>query len=388
MSFAIDYIINPYKTDHKLLITRHNCTPETASLEFELTRNFAHKGKNLGCHLIQSFAFDEIKDPAFAHNIGLELAKNTFGKFQTNIIFNSVSSENYKHYESNYQTYYNIRNVSDKLCKLNGLSVIQNPKKSYATKDKNKKRAEAQNFKNTNHLIANDIKSAIYISNSTDDVFEILKSKGYKIKQGKDITIQHPNADRGRRLATLSKHLHEDLTLNGIEYLINLKDTKPKTRFKLFGYKYKNVRVVLANKIKFSYNALSYQDKKENLQLTLNALAIAQKDHISSYKDLNTRLSLMNRDIKTFGAQLQIIDGKLNHLSQIFALANKYQNLKSKLLNDPKNKVHIKVMKAIIKDLEEYGIKNLSSALNTKNDIQELKNGRISLASDFQTLLY
>lgn len=35
---ALDYITNPDKTDEKLLISSFGCSPETADLEFAMTR--------------------------------------------------------------------------------------------------------------------------------------------------------------------------------------------------------------------------------------------------------------------------------------------------------------------------------------------------------------
>ena len=57
---ALDYITNPDKTDEKLLVSSFGCSPETADLEFSMTREMAKKngmdkGDNLAFHLIQSF---------------------------------------------------------------------------------------------------------------------------------------------------------------------------------------------------------------------------------------------------------------------------------------------------------------------------------------------
>ena len=40
---ALDYITNPDKTDEKLLVSSFGCSPETADLEFALTREAAKK---------------------------------------------------------------------------------------------------------------------------------------------------------------------------------------------------------------------------------------------------------------------------------------------------------------------------------------------------------
>lgn len=58
---AIDYIVDPTKTDDKLLVSSFGCAVETADLEFEKTRLLAmQKGNNLAHHLIQAFEPGEV----------------------------------------------------------------------------------------------------------------------------------------------------------------------------------------------------------------------------------------------------------------------------------------------------------------------------------------
>ena len=75
---ALDYITNPDKTDEKLLVSSFGCSPETADLEFALTRETAKnngmdKGDNLAFHLIQSFKPGEV-DAETAHRLGQQFA--------------------------------------------------------------------------------------------------------------------------------------------------------------------------------------------------------------------------------------------------------------------------------------------------------------------------
>src|SRR5699024_10194272 len=57
---AIDNILNPEKTDGKLLASSFGCGLETADIEFAWTREAAGDlGTHLGRHLIQSFAVGE-----------------------------------------------------------------------------------------------------------------------------------------------------------------------------------------------------------------------------------------------------------------------------------------------------------------------------------------
>lgn len=76
---AIDYIVNPAKTDGKLLVSSFGCSPDTADIEFEWTREQSNaSGTHLARHLIQSFAPGETT-PEQAHEIGLKLAEEVLG---------------------------------------------------------------------------------------------------------------------------------------------------------------------------------------------------------------------------------------------------------------------------------------------------------------------
>lgn len=101
---ALDYITNPDKTDEKLLVSSFGCSPETADLEFSMTREMAKKngmdkGDNLAFHLIQSFKPGEV-DAENAHRLGQQFADEVLkGKYEyvisthvDKIIFTIISS--------------------------------------------------------------------------------------------------------------------------------------------------------------------------------------------------------------------------------------------------------------------------------------------------------
>ena len=108
---AIDYILNPDKTDAKLLVHAYACTPEIADIEFDCTREHAYnKGEHLARHIIQAFSPGETT-PEQAHEIGKRFADELLGgKFEyiltthidkghihNHIICNDVSFVDYKH---------------------------------------------------------------------------------------------------------------------------------------------------------------------------------------------------------------------------------------------------------------------------------------------------
>lgn len=55
---ALDYITNPDKTDEKLLVSSFGCSPETADLEFSMTREMEKKnGMDKGDNNLYIFCF-------------------------------------------------------------------------------------------------------------------------------------------------------------------------------------------------------------------------------------------------------------------------------------------------------------------------------------------
>ena len=141
---AIDYILNPEKTDGKLLASSFGCGLETADIEFAWTREAAgDRGTHLGRHLIQSFAVGETT-PEEAHKIGMELAQAVLGgKYEfvltthvdkehlhNHLIFNAVSFVDYKKYHSNKQSYHAIRRTSDRIRHKRALPLSFQPVRS------------------------------------------------------------------------------------------------------------------------------------------------------------------------------------------------------------------------------------------------------------------
>ena len=148
LSKALDYIENPDKTDGKMLVSSFGCSYETADIEFGYTLSQARdKGNNLAFHLIQSFAPGEV-DYQKAHEIGRQLADAVTkgqheyvltthidkGHIHNHIIFCAVNFVDHHKYVSNKRTYYGIRNMSDKLCRDNGLSVVVPGKRTRTVK--------------------------------------------------------------------------------------------------------------------------------------------------------------------------------------------------------------------------------------------------------------
>ena len=222
LSKALDYIQNPDKTDGKMLVSSFGCSYETADIEFEYTLSQAlQKGNNLAFHLIQSFEPGEV-DYETAHKIGKQLADAVTkgqheyvltthidkGHVHNHIIFCAVNFVDHHKYNSNKRSYYGIRNMSDRLCRENGLSVIV-PKKG----NKGKSYAEYQEEK-TGTSRKGKLKIAVDALipqvSSFEELLQRLQAAGYEIKPGKYVSCRAPGQERFTRLKTLGADYTEE----------------------------------------------------------------------------------------------------------------------------------------------------------------------------------
>lgn len=128
-----------------------NCIPDSdfAKVQFSATRRLWGKTTGIQVHHVkQSFKPNETTITV-ANEIGKKLAEmiapnfevlvythDDNGRMYNNIIINSVSYTDGSKFLSTRKTLYSIRELSDKLCKEYGLSIIDRPKVRYTAKEK------------------------------------------------------------------------------------------------------------------------------------------------------------------------------------------------------------------------------------------------------------
>ena len=229
LHLAISYIVNGDKTDEQLLVSTNKCHQLTAHTQFLRTReNAGTKGTVLARHLIQSFLPGEAT-PEMAHQIGLELCKKILkdeyefvlsthidkGHIHNHIIFNNVNMVTGKCYQSNKKSYHKIRYQSDKLCKENNLSVIDEHYESFKKKYKvngkswyeNEQAKKGTSWKNKLQF---DIDSIINQSKNWDEFLKKMAELGYEIKHGKHIAFKPKDKPRFTRAKTIGEDYTEE----------------------------------------------------------------------------------------------------------------------------------------------------------------------------------
>ena len=124
------------------------------------------------------------------------------------IIFCAVNFVDHHKYNSNKRSYYGIRNISDRLCRENGLSVVVPGKDS-----KGKSYAEYQAEKagtSWKGKLKIAVDALIPQVSDFEELLSRLQAMGYEIKPGKYVSCRAPGQERFTRLKTLGADYTEE----------------------------------------------------------------------------------------------------------------------------------------------------------------------------------
>ena len=230
---VLDYVGKGEKTDAQRFVTGINCAPDTAWEDMTAEkRRFGKTDGTMAFHAYQSFAPGEVT-PEQAHQIGVQLANELWGdRFQVvvathldkethihnHFVINSVSFVYGKRFHSDAKFLHRMREVSDRLCRENGLSVVQNPNRG-KTKHYAEYKAEQEGRPTWRTTIKADIDRALAASMTDRQFFDTLRRMGYDYKIGQDISVRPPGKERYFRLA---RNLGDDYTLENIRRRLGL----------------------------------------------------------------------------------------------------------------------------------------------------------------------
>lgn len=405
LSKALDYIQNPDKTDGKMLVSSFGCSYETADIEFEYTLSQAlDKGSNLAHHLIQSFEPGETT-PEQAHEIGRQLAdavtKGQYeyvltthidkGHIHNHIIFCAANFVDHHKYNSNKRTYYGIRNMSDKLCREHGLSVVVPGKGS-----KGKSYAEYQAEK-TGTSWKGKLKTAVdaLIPQVADfeELLRRLEAAGYEIKQGKYISCRAPGQERFTRLKTLGA----DYTEEAIAERISGKRTRA-AKAPRAEKKGVSLLIDIENSIKAG-ESRGYEQwaKIHNLKQAAKTLNFLTENKIEQYTDLVSRIEEVTAASEQASDALKGMEKRLADMALLIKNITTYQKTKPvyDAYRKAKNKEQFRAAhegsiilhEAAAKALKAAGISGkLPSVAALQADYAKLQEQREALYADYGKL--
>ena len=338
MSKAIAYILNPEKTDEKLLVSSYGCASETAAREFEWTRKIAEqKGMNpvriIARHVIQSFEIGEVT-PELAHEIGKQFADEILGgKYEyvltthidkdhvhNHLIFNAVDFVDYHAYKSYKRIYYDMREVSDRLCKENGLSVIppsQNKGMGY------KEYTEAKRGTSWKQKLKQTIDRLVITAKNYDDFLRLMQEVGYEIKTGKYISFRAEGQERFTRSKTIGENYTEERIkerIAGRTPRRSRKQTAPKG-ISLIGDIQERIRLI-------DSKGYEYKAKLTILKEAARTLNYLTENNLLQYADLERKVEDVHSSYDRTGKELKGVEARLREVQPLIKNISNYQRLK------------------------------------------------------------
>ena len=338
LSKAIAYILNPEKTDEKLLVSSYGCASETAAREFEWTRKIAEqKGMNpvriIARHVIQSFEIGEVT-PELAHEIGKQFADEILGgKYEyvltthidkdhvhNHLIFNAVDFVDYHAYKSYKRIYYDMREVSDRLCKENGLSVIppsQNKGMGY------KEYTEAKRGTSWKQKLKQTIDRLVITAKDYDDFLRLMQEAGYEIKPGKYISFRAEGQERFTRSKTIGENYTEERIkerIAGRTPRRNRRQTVPKG-ISLIGDIQERIRLI-------DSKGYEYKAKLTILKEAARTLNYLTENNLLQYADLEKKVEDVHSSYDRIGKELKVVEARLREVQPLIKNISNYQRLK------------------------------------------------------------
>lgn len=318
---SVDYICNPNKTENCAFVYSENCFPKTASVEFSFLLRQARAGGNtFGRHLIQSFSPEETT-PEQAHEIGKRLAKKHLkGEYafvmtthvdrnhiHNHFVWCAVNLKTHNRYHSNKRSYHEIQDLSDSLCRENGLSVIE-----VKSGKRGKSRFEydiAKQGGSYKEKLWIAIDNAIIKASTFEEFLQLLIAQGYEIKQGKYLSFKHKDGERFTRAKTIG----EDYTEERIKERIKTKapviqPQQPPSIQKLLDLsqdKFQNSK------------GLTHWGKIQNLKIMADTMNLLREKGLTDLAEFDSKFWAANTAFDKVSSALKTTENRLKDLTDL-----------------------------------------------------------------------
>ena len=212
-----DYDQKAEKTQDGDLISSYMCSPETAAEEFEISKRLYYQltGRSqkkkrdvIMYRVIQSFKPGEVT-PEEAHKIAYELAmKLTKGQHQFVICTHVDRAHIHSHIEFNstnldctgkfhvHQSARLLQRINDEICRAHGLSVIEQKQQHSKTPGETAAIKHGTSWK---EQLRQAIDRVLPDCGSYEEFLARMRSEGYEIKEGRQLSFRAPGQERFTR---------------------------------------------------------------------------------------------------------------------------------------------------------------------------------------------
>ena len=324
------------KTQDGELISSYMCSPETAAEEFELSkrlyfqltgRSQSRKHDIIMYRVIQSFKPGEVT-PEEAHKIGYELAlKFTGGQHQfvisthtdkrhihNHIEFNSTNLDSTAKFQNVKNSAMLLRQLNDEICSTHGLSVIEEPGR------KARKPGEVSAIKygtSFKEQLRQVIDRVLPESRDYEDFLAKMRTEGYEIKEGKNLSFRAPGQERFTR----SSRLGDAYTLDALrERCENRRGPAVATKksSKCMGDRKINPIIDIQAKLAMG-KGKGYERwaKTFNLKEAAKTLNFLIDNGLTDYDEMVERAGQAGKDFDAASSKIRRLEAKMDEIAQL-----------------------------------------------------------------------
>ena len=224
---TLQYAENSNKTDQELFVSGINCSKHNAYARMvAVKKKFGERGSVVAYHGYQSFKENEVT-PEECHEIGIETARKMWGdKYQVivtthldkqhhlhnHFVINSTSFKDGLKFRNKIGDHYELRKISDAICKERGKSVLENA--PFYGGEKAAYWIHKKGNKTHRDMLKEDIEICLTVATNWDDFRRVLFTMGYEVDYRR-FTIKAKDWERGVRVEGLG------YTVEGIEKRFN-----------------------------------------------------------------------------------------------------------------------------------------------------------------------
>ena len=224
---TLQYAENGNKTDQELFVSGINCSKYNAYAQMvAVKKKFGERGTVVAYHGYQSFKENEVT-PEECHEIGIETARKMWSeKYQVMVtthldkkhhlhnhfVINSTSFKDGLKFRNKIGDHYELRKISDAICKERGKSILENA--PFYGGEKKAYWLHKQGKKTHRDMLREDIEICLTVATSWDEFRRVLWTMGYEVDYRR-FTIKAKDWERGVRVEGLG------YTVEGIEKRFN-----------------------------------------------------------------------------------------------------------------------------------------------------------------------
>ena len=403
---ALDYITNPDKTDEKLLVSSFGCSPETADLEFSMTREMAKKngmdkGDNLAFHLIQSFKPGEV-DAETAHRLGQQFADEVLkGKYEyvisthvdknhihNHIIFNAASFVDHHKYVSNKRSYHKLCGISNRICHENGLAT------SMPTGEKGKSYKENMEYHRGTSWKAKlrvAVDKSIWTSINYEEFLQKMQLAGYEVRQGKHLSFRAPEQKNFTYMKSLGSYYSEENVR--IRLAKNRNKVKTPRHLTREARLYINISTYVTTGNREGFERWAKLNNLKEAARTFNYLS---ENNLLNYEDFQQHISDVDASVKAADQKIAQLNSELSTQKVLQKHCDSYR-LYRKVIEDCKSAKNPKAYRtkhqaeyqlhdSLKKELQDLGVTKIPSSNKIQKQIENLESEQAATLREKQEL--